>query len=230
MLPASLPSLPPCSSKRRKLLLTSLLSFPPLKCIHGQRAPALFPAQLSFGLNLSLLSLVCNPLTGRFISPYPSLSHFMRGFESHVSRLLLERLSIASFFVPVPASPHLSWMGITGLSPLQIALQHCRWSSPVPCAVAARAQPLLEMPCLWKRTIGLHVPFSLYVCHEWFLMNTVVSWPSEILFLHYYLQIQELETSGIGPRSMTLNLVLLSFIAYLLLHISMPYTTIFEGY
>lgn len=61
-------------------------------------------------------------------------------------------------------------------------------------------------------------------------MNTVVSWPSEILFLHYYLQIQELETSGIGPRSMTLNLVLLSFIAYLLLHISMPYTTIFEGY
>lgn len=51
-----------------------------------------------------------------------------------------------------------------------------------------------------------------------------------MLFLHYYLQLQELETSGIGPSSTTLYLVLLNFIAYLLLHISKLYSAIYEGY
>jgi len=92
-------------------------------------------------------------------------------------------------------------------------------------------QPLREMPCLWKWLSWVARGFfSVCVRQEWFFINPVVSCHSEILFLHYYLQIQELETSGICPSSMTLNLALLNFIVYLLSHISMPYSSISEGY
>lgn len=135
--------------------------------------PALFPAQLSFGLNSSLLSLVRNPLTGRFISPYPSLSHFMRGFESHASHLLLGTLSTASsswesFFVPVAVSPHLSWMEITGFTPIVDCIT-ALWMgltgascSGSPCT-ASSGNPLpLEMhPWVARAFFSVCVPWAL---------------------------------------------------------------------
>lgn len=72
VLPASPPSLQSPSSKRR-LLSTSLLSFPPQTYL-WQRVHTWFAVQLSCGLSSSLLSLLCSLLTGRFISPYPPLS------------------------------------------------------------------------------------------------------------------------------------------------------------
>lgn len=154
---------PPSLFQRRRLLSPSLPSFAPSahswpECAHF--APSWAVLRLKPALSCPWSVIPSQAGLDPLTAPHPLHARLWKPHISTPARGTLQCLII-------PGALPWTWCSITK---------------------ASLKQPPLEIPCLWKCTTGLHVPPSVCVCFEWFLINTVLSRHSEILYLHYYLQ------------------------------------------